>query len=113
MDPASPTAAESLLGSVFSMAGLVDYQPAAIVSRTLVKKPTGTVTLFAFDKGEALSEHAAPFDVLIYLLEGTVEVALGGQPRQLQAGEALFMPANVPHAVRAMDRCKLLLVMIR
>lgn len=102
-----------LLGRVLNLVGLVDYQEAAIVSRTLVDKPAGTITLFAFDSGQALSEHTAPYDALAYLLEGEMEVTLAGAAHPLRAGEMVLMPANVPHALRASERAKLLLVMVR
>lgn len=92
---------------------LVAYQPAAIVSRTLVKKPTGTVTLFAFDTGESLSEHTAPYDALVVLLDGEAEVDVAGETHRVRPGETLLLPASVPHAVRAPGRFKMLLTMIR
>lgn len=98
---------------VVELAGLVEYQEGAVVSRTLVKRETGTVTLFAFDAGQALSEHTAPFDALVHVLEGEAEVILGGTPHRLDAGQAILMPAHLPHAVRAPHRLKMLLVMVR
>lgn len=98
---------------VVELADLVEYQENAVVSRTLVKRGTGTVTLFAFDAEQALSEHTAPFDALVHALEGEGEVILGGTPHRLGEGQAILMPARVPHAVRAPQRFKMLLVMIR
>ncbi|HVP57110.1 MAG TPA: cupin domain-containing protein [bacterium] len=95
------------------MAGLVDYQPGAVVSRQVIAKPTGTVTLFAFDKGEGLSEHTAPFDALVEVLEGEAEITISKRPHRLKAGEAIIMPANEPHGLKALDRFKMLLVMIK
>jgi quercetin dioxygenase-like cupin family protein len=95
------------------MAELVDYQPGAVVSRALVTKPTGSVTLFAFDKGEGLSEHMAPFDALVHVLDGEVEITISKQPMRLRTGEAVIMPANEPHALKALSRFKMLLVMIK
>jgi quercetin dioxygenase-like cupin family protein len=92
---------------------MVAYAPGSVVSRTLVKSPAGTVTLFAFDAGQELSEHTAPFDAIVHLLQGTAEFTVGGTPIALEAGEALRMPAGVPHAVRATGAFKMLLVMIR
>lgn len=92
---------------------LVQYQDGSIVSRELVKKPTGTVTLFAFDQDQGLSEHTAPFDALVQVVEGTVEITIAGLPHRLQAGELILMPAGQPHAVRALERFKMLLTMIR
>jgi quercetin dioxygenase-like cupin family protein len=95
------------------LAGLVDYQPGAVVSRTLLKRPAGTVTAFAFDQGEGLSEHTAAFDALVYLVEGTAEIAVGGVPQRVSAGDILRLPAGIPHALKALSRFKMLLVMIR
>lgn len=98
---------------VLKMADLIQYQNGAVVSRTLIKKPTGTVTVFAFDKGEGLSEHTAPFDALIFVLEGEVEITISETPYRLHAGEMLCLPAQEPHAVRAVERFKMVLTMIR
>ncbi|MFA6092655.1 MAG: cupin domain-containing protein [Elusimicrobiota bacterium] len=95
------------------MAGLVDYEPGAVVSRTLIKKPVGTVTLFSFDKGEGLSEHTAPFDALVQVLDGEAEVLIAGSPSRVRAGEALILPAGKPHSLKAVERFKMMLVMIR
>ena len=95
------------------VAELVNYQDGAIVSREIVKKPTGTVTAFAFDEGQGLSEHTAPFDALVQVLEGEVEITISGKPRFLQGGELILMPANQPHALKAFKRFKMLLTMIR
>ncbi|MFA4874358.1 MAG: cupin domain-containing protein [bacterium] len=92
---------------------LVAYQPGAVVSREVVNKKTGTVTVFAFDKGQGLSEHTAPFDALVYVLDGLAEIAINGAPRRLSKDEMILMPANVPHAVKALERFKMMLVMIR
>ncbi|OHB83766.1 MAG: cupin [Planctomycetes bacterium RBG_16_64_12] len=92
---------------------LVDYQPGAVVSRTVVKKPTGTVTLFAFDEGQTLSEHTSPFDAMVQVLDGEAELTIEGKPFRLVAGQALIMPADKPHAVAAVKRFKMLLTMIR
>ena len=96
-----------------NLASLVEYQAGSVVSREVAKKPTGTVTVFAFDVGQGLSEHAAPFDALVYLLDGKAEVAIGGKPVAAKAGEMVVMPANVPHALKAVERFKMLLVMMR
>jgi quercetin dioxygenase-like cupin family protein len=96
-----------------SLAELVAYQEGAIVSRTLVDRPTGTVTLFAFDGGQGLSEHTAPFDALVQVVDGEAEVTIAGRPLHLKAGQVVLMPANQPHALRAEQRFKMLLVMIR
>jgi quercetin dioxygenase-like cupin family protein len=92
---------------------LVAYQPGAVVSRELVKKKTGTVTVFAFDKDQGLSEHTAPFDALVQVLDGLAEITIGGVPHRLGKDEMILMPANVPHALKAVERFKMMLVMIR
>jgi len=92
---------------------LVAYQDESITSRTLVKKETGTVTLFAFDEGQALSEHTAPFDAIAHILEGEVEIVIGGETFHLKENEMIIMPANIPHALKALSKFKLLLTMIR
>ena len=92
---------------------LVSYQKGAIVSREIIRRKTGTVTLFAFDKGQGLSEHTAPFDALVHLLDGEAEITISGQPHHVTAGDLLLMPANEPHALHATKRFKMLLTMIR
>ncbi len=104
---------ESLVAKVQNMADLVDYQAGSIVSRTVIDKPAGTLTLFAFDAGQGLSEHTAPFDALVYLLDGMAEVSISGKPFKLQPGEMVIMPANQPHALKAVRRFKMLLAMIK
>jgi quercetin dioxygenase-like cupin family protein len=95
------------------LAGLVDYAAGAVVSRTLVKNAAGTVTLFAFDEGQGLSEHTAPFAALVQVLDGSVAITIGGRPVPATAGQVVLMPANVPHALQATTPFKMLLVMIR
>ncbi len=92
---------------------LVNYQDGAVVSRTIVHGATGTVTLFAFDEGQGLSEHTAPFDALANLLEGEAEITVSGKPLRATAGEAVLMPAHKPHSLKALTRFKMLLTMIR
>lgn len=104
---------DGLPGRVLDLADLVDYQQGAVVSRTLVKKATGTVTLFAFDEGQELSEHTSPFDALVQVLDGDVEITISGSPLELTAGQMVIMPAKKPHALRAARRMKMMLVMIR
>ena len=104
---------ESLVGRVVRLADLLAYQDGAIVSRTIVDRKAGTVTLFAFDTGQGLSEHTAPFDALVYLLDGEMEVVISGKTLRVEAGEMLIMPANEPHALRAVDKSKMILVMVR
>ena len=92
---------------------LVSYQDGAIVSREIVKKPTGTVTAFAFDEGQGLSEHTAPFDALVQVLEGEMEITISGKPHCMKGGELILIPANQPHALKALKRFKMILTMIR
>jgi len=92
---------------------LVAYQPGAVVSRAVLKKATGTVTVFAFDKDQGLSEHTAPFDALVHVLEGVAEITLGGTVSRLGRDDMILMPANVPHALKAIEPFKMTLVMIR
>lgn len=98
---------------ILRMAELVVYQDGAVVSRQITKAEAGNVTLFAFDKEQGLSEHTAPYDALVHILEGEAEVTLSGQPFQLKAGEAIIMPADEPHALKAIQKFKMLLTMIR
>jgi quercetin dioxygenase-like cupin family protein len=95
------------------VADLVDYAQGAIVSRTIAKNKAGTLTLFAFDAGQDLSEHQAPFDAFIQVVDGVAELQIGGKPVSARAGEIVVMPANVPHAVKACKRFKMLLTMLR
>ena len=92
---------------------LVNYQDGAVVSRQIIKKPTGNVTLFAFDQEQGLSEHTAPFDALVQVVEGEAEITIAGQPHRLQGGEMILMPAGQPHALKALQRFKMILTMIR
>ena len=96
-----------------SLADLIDYQEGSVVSRTIVDKEAGTITLFAFDEGQGLSEHTAPFDALVYGLDGEVEVTISGKAVRLENGEMVIMPANKPHALKATKRFKMLLAMIK
>ena len=91
----------------------VAYQDGAVVSREIIKKPAGTVSLFAFDAGQGLSEHAAPFDALVHVLDGEAEITISGRTHVMKAGDLILMPANEPHALRATSRFKMLLTMIR
>jgi quercetin dioxygenase-like cupin family protein len=99
--------------SAEKLVDLVQYQPGSVVSRTLVKKPTGTVTAFAFDQGEALSEHTAPFDALAFVVDGEADISIAGATTRVRTGELLTLPAGKPHAVKAVTRFKMVLVMIR
>ena len=97
---------------LLTLADLVSYQDGAVVSRQILKTGAGNVTLFAFDAGQELSEHTAPYDALVELLDGAAEIRISGQPYDLQAGNAIIMPANQPHAVKASGRFKMLLTML-
>ena len=102
-----------LIGRVVELAGLVEYQEGSVVSRTVIDKDTGTVTLFAFDQGQGLSEHTTPFDALVYILDGEAQITISGEPFNVKAGEMLIMPADQPHALTATQPFNMLLVMIR
>ena len=104
---------EMPIAEVVRLIDLVNYQEGAVVSRTLVNRATGTVTLFAFEEGQGLSEHTAPFDAVAHLLEGEAEISVAGKPLRAAAGEAVLMPANQPHFLKAVTRFKMLLTMIR
>jgi quercetin dioxygenase-like cupin family protein len=95
------------------MVALADYQEGAVVSRQITKEEAGNVTLFAFDQGQELSEHTAPYDALVHILDGEGEISIAGKSYSLKAGQAIIMPANQPHAVKAVKKFKMLLTMIR
>lgn len=97
----------------FNFNEIIDYAKGAVVSKTIIKKPTGTVTLFSFDKGEALSEHTAPFDAMAHIVDGIAEITINGISHSVKEGNTIIMPANIPHAVKAIERFKMLLTMIR
>jgi quercetin dioxygenase-like cupin family protein len=114
MSPEQAAGAREIPGAnPVPMMELVNYQAGSVVSRTIVKKPTGTVTLFAFDEGEGLSEHTASFDALVHVLEGEAEIVISGQAMRAKAGVAVLMPAQQPHALKAITRFKMVLTMIR
>jgi quercetin dioxygenase-like cupin family protein len=98
---------------VFNFAAAVDYSEGGIVSKTVIKKETGNISLFSFAKGEALSEHTAPFDAMITVVDGTGEVIIGGKSFILTSGESIIMPANITHAVNAVEKFKMVLTMIK
>ncbi len=95
------------------LSALVDFQPGSIVSREIISQKTGTVTIFAFDRGQGLSEHTAPFDALVYVIEGETEISISGKRHLLRQGQTIIMPANEPHALKAAKPFKMMLVMIR
>jgi quercetin dioxygenase-like cupin family protein len=105
--------ANKLLAQVIKLVDLVDYQEGSVVSRTVIDKKTGTLTLFAFAEGQGLSEHTAPFDALVYLLDGEADIVISGKTLRLKEGEMVIMPANEPHALKAIKKFKMMLVMIR
>ena len=100
-------------GKLLELASAVKYSRNAIVSKTLLDKKTGTLTLFAFDAGQGLSEHVSPYDATVLVTDGVGELVIGGKTQEVKAGEMVIMPANVPHAVRAEQPFKMLLIMIR
>ncbi|MGD0649539.1 MAG: cupin domain-containing protein [Verrucomicrobiia bacterium] len=112
-DSKKPKTTTALAAQAAWAADLVDYQSDAIVSREVLKKKTGSVTLFAFDAGQGLSEHTAPFDALIQVLDGEAEITIAGKRHRVRAGELILMPANRPHALKAVQRFKMMLIMIR
>ena len=103
----------TLTAEATNLKDLIEYQSGSVVSRTIIDKQAGTTTLFAFDKGQGLSEHTAPYDALVYIIEGEADVTINGKPLQLKQGEVTIMPANQPHALTAVTKFKMLLVMIR
>lgn len=107
------TVLEACVGKAAQLETLIGYAPDSIVSKTILDKHVGTVTLFAFDKGQKLSEHTSPYDAIVLVTEGRATVVIDGQPRGVSAGQIVIMPANVPHAVDAEERFKMLLIMIR
>src|SRR3972149_3925259 len=100
---------KKLVAQPANLNSLIDYQEGSVVSRTIIDKNAGTVTLFAFDEGEGLSEHTAPYDALVYILDGDAEVTISGKPIRLKKGELTIMPANKPHALSAVTQFKMLL----
>ena len=104
---------EDIQSVVGPIVGLVSYQSGAVVSRTILKKDAGSVTLFAFDRGQGLSEHSVPHDALVLVVEGRAQITVGGALHELAAGDTILMPATVPHAVQAVERFKMALIMLR
>ena len=98
---------------VTALADMVSYQGGSVVSRTIIDKKAGTVTVFAFDRGQGLSEHTAPFDAMVYIIDGKAKIAIDGKPFEVNAGEMLIMPANRPHALEAIEQFKMMLVMVK
>ncbi len=104
---------EACLGKSQDLASLVDYASDSVVSKTILDKPAGTITLFAFDKGQKLSEHTAPYDAVVQVVDGVGQITIAGESANVLAGSLIIMPANVPHAVDAVEKFKMLLTMIR
>ena len=104
---------EDLVGKALKAKDLVGYDKGAVVSRTILQKKTGTVTIFSFDKGQGLSEHTAPFDAMVEILDGEAEIFIAGKPHKVKAGEFIIMPANKPHSLKAVKKFKMELIMIR
>lgn len=104
---------KNLLAETLNMKELTEYQQGAVVSKEILKKDTGTVTIFAFDQGQGLSEHTAPFDALVAVLDGKAEIIISGKSHTVSEGEMIIMPADEPHALKANERFKMMLVMIR
>ncbi|MCO5380722.1 MAG: cupin domain-containing protein [Methanosarcina barkeri] len=104
---------EELKARTLKVENLIEYQKGAVVSREIIRKGTGTVTMFAFDKGEGLSEHTAPFDAIVQVIDGKAEIIISGNKNILEKGDMIIMPANDPHALNAMERFKMILTMIR
>jgi len=113
--PPEGTAAPKTIpaGEAFDLASLATYAEGSIVSRTLLARPVGTVTFFSFDQGQGLSEHSAPYDAFVQVIEGRAEITIGGRASEVKTGQAIIMPANIPHAVNAPVAMKILLTMIR
>jgi quercetin dioxygenase-like cupin family protein len=108
-----PADSRTLLAQVSRLTGLVSYQDGAVVSRTLIDKSVGTVTIFAFARGQGLSEHTAPYDALVYIFDGESDITISGRTLRLKSGDITIMPADQPHALKAVTGFKMMLVMIR
>jgi quercetin dioxygenase-like cupin family protein len=106
-------ALEACMGEEQGLLELIDYSKDSVVSKTILDKSVGTITLFAFDKGQKLSEHTTPYDAVVQVLDGVCQLTIDGQPKQVAAGEIIIMPGNVPHSVTAREKFKMLLIMIR
>ena len=102
-----------LTAKILKLSEFVNYQEGSVVSRTTIDKKPGTVTLFAFDKGQGLSEHTAPYDAMVYIFDGEAEISISGETFNVKTGEMIILPANKPHALNAKERFKMMLVMIR
>jgi quercetin dioxygenase-like cupin family protein len=106
-------AKSDLIAKALELSGLVNYQKDAVVSKTLIDKTVGTVTAFAFDKSQGLSEHTAPYDAMVYIMDGSARITISRKPQTVNRGQFIILPANKPHALHAIERFKMLLIMIR
>src|SRR5512138_2738613 len=113
MNPADQRGEKNLQGKPIHLTELLNYQKDAVVSREIIRKETGTVTIFAFDKGEGLSEHTAPFDAMVQIVDGKAEITISGNKNILEKGDMIIMPANEPHALTALEKYKMVLTVIR
>jgi len=104
---------KDLIGKAKNIETIIDYQSDSVVSKTVIDKKQGTVTLFAFDRGQGLSEHTAPFDATVYIIDGTAEISIAGNTNLVNKGEIIIMPADKPHSLKAKERFKMLLIMIK
>jgi quercetin dioxygenase-like cupin family protein len=104
---------QNIKKEILNLESLLDYQEGSVVSRALINKEVGTVTLFSFDKGESLSEHTAPFDALVYIFDGVAEILISGEKFKLTKGKMIIMPANEPHSLKALEKFKMMLIMIK
>ena len=100
-------------GSVFSVSDAIEYSRNAVVSKTILKKPAGNISLFSFDEGEGLAEHSSPHEAFVYILDGIAEIVIAGKSQEVQKNECIILPANIPHALKANQAFKMLLVMIK
>ncbi|MFX0028402.1 MAG: cupin domain-containing protein [Candidatus Hermodarchaeota archaeon] len=104
---------KEILAQVFDLEDMLDYQEGSVVSRTIINKDVGTVTLFSFDENEGLSEHTTPFDALVYIFDGEADITISNQSHIVKKGQMIIMPANEPHALKAISKFKMMLVMIK
>ena len=104
---------KDIVGCKVGLSGFIDYQKGSVVSKEIIRKDAGTISLFAFDEGQGLSEHTAPYDALVYVIDGKAGITISGKDSILEAGEMIIMPANEPHSLKAAKRFKMLLVMIK
>ena len=113
MSDAKATVLESCLAKGQNLSGLIEYSDDSVVSKTILNKPAGTLTLFAFDKGQGLSEHQAPYDAVVQIVDGVAAITIDGKNNEVSAGELIIMPGDVPHSVTANEKFKMLLTMVR